>query len=275
MSDLRLCLTLTGFAVRDLLRSRWAVLVTIVLPVAVIALLTGLGADDATTVVVGDPIDLEAYYLSGMIAFVIMMSSFGVLSVGLVSRRETGQLKRLRGTPMPPWTYMVAQLSRSILLVLALALVFALLAAFVSGDLTFTTGDTATQVQVDAGGLAAVGFLIYAVLGIAAMSALGIAFTVLVTSARAAWRIGPAIPIALAFVSGVFIPVANLPPSLVEIGQAFPLAHLAEGLQSTSAQGASGLALSAGNVGVLVAYGLIGLAVALARFRWDPQAVRS
>jgi len=75
----------------------------------------------------------------------------------------------------------------------------------------------------------------------------------------------------LSFVSGIFIPIDTLPSWLAEIGRIFPLYHLAQGLQTTVAENASGIGLSANDVAVLAVWGLVGIRIATTRFRWEPQ----
>jgi ABC-2 type transport system permease protein len=75
----------------------------------------------------------------------------------------------------------------------------------------------------------------------------------------------------LAFLSGVFIPVAIMPAWLLDIGKVFPLEHLARGLQlAFLVPGSTGL--TGTNLAVLVAWGVVGLLVAIRTFRWDPLA---
>jgi ABC-2 type transport system permease protein len=74
----------------------------------------------------------------------------------------------------------------------------------------------------------------------------------------------------LSFISGVFIPIDQLPDSLVEIGRVFPLAHLAEGLQAAFGTGAAHL--SGKNVAVLGIWGVAGIISAARRFQWQPRA---
>ena len=50
-------------------------------------------------------------------------------------------------------------------------------------------------------------------------------------TAEAASTIAPFAGVLLGFISGVWIPVDQLPDWLVEVGRVFPLAHLAESLQ--------------------------------------------
>jgi ABC-type multidrug transport system permease subunit len=119
------------------------------------------------------------------------------------------------------------------------------------------------------------GFVVYLLLGTATMCILGIALTAILPTAETAATVAPFSAVLLSFISGVFIPVDQLPNWLEEIGRVFPLAHLAEGLQTTLAPGATGSGLSGENVGVLALWALVGLVVAVRRFRWEPQAARA
>jgi ABC-2 type transport system permease protein len=189
-----------------------------------------------------------------------MQSAFSTLAVGLTTQRESGQLKRLRGTPVPPWTFIAAQVLRATALVVGMVAVLLLIAWL------------AFDVGVPAGRW--VGLVVYVALGTATMASLGIALTALTPTAEAASAIAPFGSVLLSFISGVFIPVEILPSWLEEIGRIFPLAHLAEGLQSVIASPGGGTGLSGENVGVLAAWCVGGLVVAVRGFRWEPQAAR-
>jgi len=65
------------------------------------------------------------------------------------------------------------------------------------------------------------------------------------------------------------VPVSQLPGWLEQVGRVFPLAHLAQGLQGSLVNGGG---LDATNVGVLVLWGAVGLAVAVRTFQWEPLA---
>jgi ABC-2 type transport system permease protein len=119
------------------------------------------------------------------------------------------------------------------------------------------------------------GFIVYLIVGTATMCILGIALTAILPTAETAATIAPFSAVLLSFISGVFIPVDQLPNWLEEIGRVFPLAHLADGLQTTLAPDATGSGLSGENLGVLGLWALVGLIVAVRRFRWEPQAARA
>jgi ABC-2 type transport system permease protein len=77
----------------------------------------------------------------------------------------------------------------------------------------------------------------------------------------------------LSFVSGVFIPISTLPDWLSKIGQFFPLAPLADGMQRAITGAGGGAGLTEHNLLLLGVWGAAGLVVAARRFRWVPQGV--
>lgn len=204
----------------------------------------------------GGRLDTHAYFTAGLMAYVIMLQAFSQLAITVTTQRESGQLKRLRGTPMPAWTFMAAQVLR--VLVFTVFMVALLLAI----------GALAFGVYVPAAGV--VGLVVYVALGTAAMVCLGLAASVLFNNADTAASAAPFLAVMLSFVSGVFISVNVLPHWLVDVGRVFPLFHLAEGLQRSLVPG-GGTGITAANVAVLGAWGLGGLAFAVRRFRWAPQ----
>jgi ABC-2 type transport system permease protein len=114
---------------------------------------------------------------------------------------------------------------------------------------------------------------VYVVLGTAAMGTLGLAITPFTPTVDAASSVGPFGAVILSFISGVFIPVSTLPEWLAKVGQVFPLAPLADGLQRAVTGVGGGAGLTAHDVGLLAAWGAAGLVVAARRFRWVPQGV--
>ena len=110
------------------------------------------------------------------------------------------------------------------------------------------------------------------VLGTATLCSLGIALTAFTPTADTASTIAPFSVVMLGFFSGIWIPVDQLPTWLETVGKVFPLYHLALGLQTSLAPGASGSGLEFQNVLVLALWALAGARIASRRFRWEPQA---
>ena len=204
-------------------------------------------------------VSTRAYFTAGLAAYAIMLQSFSTLAIAVTTQRESGQLKRLRGTPMRPWTFIAAHMLRAILF--AIAMVIALLAI---GRIVF---------QVDLSGDALVGVAVYVALGTAAMATLGMAITAFTPTVDAASSVGPFTAVILSFISGIFIPVSVLPDWLAQIGQVFPLAPLADGLQRAVTGVGGGTGVTVHNVVLLAVWGAVGLVVAARRFRWVPQGV--
>jgi ABC-2 type transport system permease protein len=263
VGDLRLVLIQAGYGLRILARNPRVIVFSVLFPVVLLVLFNAIFANgDSTTLLAnGSPISADAYFTAGIIAYAIMMSAFSTLAIGLTTQRESGQLKRLRGTPLPSWTFIGAQVLRSIVLVAVMVIVLLLI-----GHLAFDVPIPGTRM---------VGFVIYVVLGTATFAALGVALTVVTPTAEAASPIAPFGTVMLAFISGVFIPVETLPDWLEEIGRVFPLAHLTQGLQTTLGVPGGGTGVSGPDVAVLAAWCLAGVLVAVRRFRWEPLAARA
>jgi len=261
--ELRVLFHLTKFGIRGLLRNQRVLVFTIAFPIILLVLFNSIFAHgrDTTTLTRGVELDEDAYFTAGILAYSIMLSAFSTMAIGLVAQRESGQLKRLRGTPLPPWVFMVAQVMRAIILISFMAAVLLLIGHF-AYDVHFPS---------DTFG----GFILYIVLGTATMCILGIALTAVASTAEAASTIAPFSAVLLSFISGVFIPVSELPGWLQEIGRVFPLARLADGLQTSLAPATTGSGLSGANLGVLGLWALGGLIVAVRRFSWEPQALRT
>jgi ABC-2 type transport system permease protein len=259
-ADLRLVLVQTRFQLLSTLRNRRAVIFGLVFPVILLVLFNSIFVGEGDSVeLAGAKISAQAYFTGAMLAYSIMLLGFSSLALGLVTQRETGQLKRYRGTPVPSWTFIVAVVLRAVAMIALTAMVMLLIARF------------AYDVRISGEALGEL--VLYVLLGAAAMCAVGIAATSVVTDVDSASSALPLVAVLLSFISGVFVPVDQLPGWLEEIGRIFPLFHLAEGLQT--ALGVSGnTSLDAGNVAVLAAWGLAGVVISARRFRWEPQVTK-
>ncbi|MDX6510750.1 MAG: type transport system permease protein, partial [Gaiellaceae bacterium] len=94
-------------------RNRQAAIFTFVLPVGLLA----FGLLGRHSNVDGHP--YPYFFVPGLIATAIVFTTFAGIAITLVVRRDSGILKRVRGTPLPPALYLGA-LAGSMALVLAL-----------------------------------------------------------------------------------------------------------------------------------------------------------
>jgi ABC-2 type transport system permease protein len=256
MADLRFVAVQTRFQLIALARNRRAVVLGLVLPVVLLVMFNSVFVPhDDTVDVAGATVGAHAYFTAAMLAYAILGSAFNQLGIGLVSQREGGQLKRLRGTPVPAWTFVVATVLRVMASTGATAVILLAIGRF------------AYHVPMSAGALAQIA--LYVLLGTATMCSLGIAATSVLTDIDSASAALPFAAVLLAFISGIFVPVDQLPGWLEHVGRVFPVSHLAAGLQ-TALGSAGDEALALGNVASLVVWALAGVAFAARRFRWEP-----
>jgi ABC-2 type transport system permease protein len=258
VADLRLVLTQTRYQLAGLARNRRAVVFSLVFPVVLLIMFNSVFVKGTDTVELeGATVGAHAYFTGGMLAYAIVLSGFTQLAIGLVTQRETGQLKRLRGTPLPAWTFIVATVLRAVVTVGLMAVVLLAIARL------------AYDVQISGQALAEI--LLYVVVGAATMCSLGVAATAIVGDADSASAALPLTAVVFSLISGIFVPIDQLPGWLEHIARTFPAYHLAAGLQ-TALGSAGDTGLAAGNAAVLAAWALGGIVFAARRFRWERQA---
>jgi ABC-2 type transport system permease protein len=264
MSDRGIVLAQARMAILVALRTPRTIIFTALFPLILLVLFNSIfsGGSEETATLPGDlKLSAEAYFTAGIIAYAVALSTFTTLAVSLTTQRENGQLKRYRGTPMPPWTFIAAQIIR------------ASAQALLMTALLLGVGAIAYGVPVPGSTFPA--FVLYVLLGTATMCSLGIALSGFTPNPDAASTIAPFSVVILSFVSGVWIPVEKLSSVPEAIGKIFPLYHLALGLQTTLSPGASGTGLELDNVLVLLIWCAVGIRIASRRFKWEPQAAKS
>lgn len=255
MSDVSLSLAQTRYALRGFLRDPSALGFTAFFPILLLLLFNAIFKGN--TNFNGVHVRAPSYYTASIIAYEIMLVSFSSLLIRITTNRERGLLKRFRGTPMPSWVYLFSEIARTIVVV---ATTVAVLVA---------VGAIFYHVQLSSHLLA--GLVTYLVVGVICFSALALALTRICATADSASAIGPLVATILAFLSGVFIPVAVMPTWMLDLGKVFPLEHMARGLQAGFLiPGSTGITLV--DVGVMAAWGAFGLLVAVRTFRWEPLA---
>jgi ABC-2 type transport system permease protein len=260
MNDVTLVLRQTYYGLKSTSRNPRAVMFALLFPVFFLVIFNSIFASSGSDVTVnGVTVPIKTYFAGGLIAYAIMLNCFSTPLVTLTTQRESGQLKRYRGTPVPAWTFIASLILRSLVLVAMMIVVILVLGSIAYG--------------VDINGEAILGLVVYAVLGTAAMCALGIALSAFAPDADAASVIGPFSAVILSFVSGVFIPVDQLPTWLEDFGRVFPLYHLAAGIQ-TALGTSSGTGLTGNDVVSLVIWAAAGMLIAVRRFRWEPRSAR-
>ncbi|HUY63852.1 MAG TPA: ABC transporter permease [Acidimicrobiales bacterium] len=253
MSDLSLALAQTAYALRGFLRNARALIFTVIMPVFLLLLFNAIF--HGTLRFEGHPAPASSYFTASIVSYQIMLAGFGSLLISVTTARQAGLLKRFRGTPMPGWVYLASEIGLSI------AVVATTVTVLVAVGVIFD--------HVALSGHLLVGLVVYLVVGTASFCALGLALARVCTTTDTASAIGPFSTVVLSFLSGVFVPISIMPAWLLDLGNAFPLAHLARGMQAAFlVPGSTGI--SAEHLGVLAAWGMGGLVAAVRSFRWEP-----
>ena len=193
--------------------------------------------------------------LAGMLGYGAATTAFAGLALILVARRELGILKRIRSTPLPPPTYLVAVLT-SIMLVFALQAV----SLFVLGKVLKSTPWPQNLVSL----------VLALALGAAVFAALGLALTGFIRSLEGSSAIVNVIVLPMAFLSGSFGPTRHYPQALRAIGAVLPLKPLIDLINGIYLHGQQ-IWDRPRAVAILIAWGIFGMVVAIRKFRWEPR----
>ena len=231
-------------------RSRELAFFTFLLPMVFFVLLGSTYGSDTVDGVKG-----SHFLLAGMIGYGAISIAFAGLAIVLVIRRETGILKRLRATPLPAWAYVSA-----VLLAFLTAFAVEVVCLLVLGRVLFGIPFPDR-----------VGSLVLALLlGAVAFCGLGIALTALIRSAEGASAVVNAIYLPMAFLAGAFFSPHHFPQVLRAIAAVLPLTYFLRLVRNVMLHGHT-IWSQGTNVAVIVAWGVLGVVVALRAFRWEPH----
>jgi len=233
-------------------RSHELAFFTFIFPLLIYVLLGSVYGDDP---VEGEGVAGSAYLLAGLLGYGAAATAFAGLAILVVIRRESGVLKRLRGTPLPAWAYVLAMLGSTVIVFLLEAVALILLAKLMF-DVPFPERPFSVALAL--------------LLGAVAFAALGVALTTFIRSAEGASAVISAVYLPMAFLAGSFWTTKAYPPVLEAIANLLPLTyfiHLMRDIVLHHEQ----LWENWTDVGVVAAWGLVGLVVTVKRFRWEPQ----
>jgi ABC-2 type transport system permease protein len=257
MSDAGLAITQFSYDQRVFWRNPMYVFFTVIQPLIFLVIFVEVFGNQ-TTRDDGGAIKLSTYYVPAILSMAVLTATFFNLTIALTRMRESGILKRLRGTPLPPWIFLVGRVGTSLV-------VTALLVTLLTG-----IGHVVYGVALPSHTLP--GVLLALVVGAAAFSCLGFAVTSFVPSVDAAAPIINVIMLPLLFISGVFIPNDQIPRGMQRVADVFPLKHLFNALLTGFDPATRGTGVRAYDLAVIAVWGIAGAAIALRRFRWTPRA---
>jgi len=257
-STLSVGLARTRLEVREFFREREALIFTFFFPIIFLGIFSAVFGDTDF----GNGVNAATYFTPGMIASGIFLTSFQSLAITIALERDENLLKRLRGTPMSPQSYFIGKIG---LVLVTSILQFGLLLA-IAGLLLGVDIPTEPSKWLN--------FLWIFVLGTASGSVLGIAFSVIPKSGKAASAVVTPVVLLLQFMSGVYFVYSSLPAWMRTVAEIFPLKWLAQGMRSVFLPGISeadepggSWQLGTGAI-VLTVWLVVGLVIAQRVFRW-------
>jgi ABC-2 type transport system permease protein len=200
---------------------------------------------------------IAQFYAPALGVFAVASATYTNIGIGTAISRDRGILKRFRGTPLPPWVYLAGKVGSAIWI------------AAIAVTVMLAVGSLAFDVPVFAGRLPAA--VLTFVLGAAAFSALGLMLAALAPSGDSAPAVANATILPMAFVSDVFIIVADPPRWLALIGDVLPLKHFVRAFQAAFNPTVTDAGFRWGHLTVLALWGVVGALLAMRFFSWDPK----
>ncbi len=259
---LRLGLARTGYEFRTFFRERDAVVFIFAYPIIMLAIFATVFGQNGATVGPEPGIPFAQYFLPGMVATGVMLSSFQNLAISIAVERDDGGLKRLHGTPLPPAAYFLGKTGQ-VLLSSLVQIALLLVAAAVLFDVPMPTTASAW-----------VTFAWVFVLGTAAGTLAGVAFSSVPRTGRSASAVVTPVVLVLQFISGVFFVFNDLPTWMQQVASVFPLKWMAQGMRSVflppgaESSEVSGSWQHGATAAVLVVWAVGALVVGVRTFRW-------
>jgi ABC-2 type transport system permease protein len=228
---------------------------TVLLPIVFLVIFAGIFK--GVTIVEGRPIRLTTFYVPGIMTLGIISASFVNLTMAVVTQRESGELKRLRGTPLPTSFVICSRATVGVVV------------AIVMSALLLLIGNLAYNVPIPHSTM--LGLVIAVIVGAASFACIAFAVSTRIGSAEAAAPATNLAVLPLYFISGVFVPESQIPKFLRDVATVFPIKHLSQAVREPIIH-THGTGISATNLLVIAAWGSVALLIAARTFQFSPQA---
>jgi ABC-2 type transport system permease protein len=233
-------------------RNREAAFFTFLLPIIFFLIFGSIYGDSTIT---KEHLRAAPFLEAGMIGYGVASTAFAGLAITMVVRRESGVLKRIRATPLPPATYLLAVLASTFVVFLIEAVVIVAI-----GRTFFHVG-----IPDRIGSLLAT-----LALGAACFAAMGLGLTTVVRSAEGASAVVNFVYLPVAIISGTFFTPKEYPSFLRAIADILPLTYFTKLTRDVMVRGHH-IWSETGSIAVVLLWGVIGLIAAIRGFRWQPR----
>ena len=256
MNPLVLALRQMRYENRAFWRNPAAAFFTVVFPLMFLVIFNLLFGNDTLELPQGD-VKTSTFYVPAIAAMSVISACCTNIAIGICFSRDQGLLKRIRGTPIPSWAFLLGKIGQATLVAVLLVVIVT-----VAGPLVY---------DVDVPTNAMPAFVIAVVVGAATFSTLGLAVTGLIPNADASPAVVNASVLPLLFISDVFIPLQDAPAWLTTVADIFPVRHLSLALQAAFNPFEQGAGFEWLHLGIMVAWAAGGLILAIRFFTWEPR----
>ncbi len=204
-------------------------------------------------------VTVAQYFAPALAVFSAASANYNNISIGTAYQRDLGILKRIKGSPLPPWLFFVGKVV-STTLVAALAMVIMMTFGVIAYGVTIYPRTLAAAV---------ITFLV----GSACFASMGLLVAAVSPTGNAATAIANATLLPLAFLSGLFFPTTSETPQwLITVGDIFPLKHYNDAFQATFAPNTTGAQFDWFALGYMALWGAVALVLALRLFKWEARS---
>jgi ABC-2 type transport system permease protein len=191
----------------------------------------------------------------GIAGMAVMSTTFNALAFNVTALRETGILKRVRGTPLPTSAYLAGIAASAVTnTVLQITIIC------VSGKALFGLDWPDDLLSL----------AVFVTIGVVCFSSLGVALSHAIPNFDAAPAYVNAAFLPLIFISGVFYDAKDAPRVISDAAQALPLKHLIDGLSGAMVK-SQGVGHHLTALLVLGAWAAFGIALAVRGFSWESR----
>ena len=186
----------------------------------------------------------------------VISAAFSNPAFTVAQQRESGNLKRLRNTPLRTSVAIAGYVATALLITILLS------------ALVMVLGRIAYGVPIPGATMPA--FAVTVLVAAASFSCLAFALTVAIRQQRAAQAVIMAVTLTLFFISGNFFPVSKAAAALTTIANLFPVRHFNTAMWTVFNAHSTGMGFQWTDIGVIALLGLAGLLIAVRYFRWKP-----
>ncbi len=233
-------------------RNRESAFFTFFLPILFFLI---FGSIYGNSIITKEHIRAAPFLQAGMIGYGVASTAFAGLAITMVIRRESGVLKRIRATPLPPATYLLAVLVSTFVVFLIEATLIVIL-----GRLLFHIAVPDRLASV----------FVVLLIGAGCFAAMGLGLTALVRSAEGSSAVVNFVYLPMAIISGTFFTPKEFPSFLRAIADVLPLTYYTRLTRDVMVRDHH-VWSEWRSISAVLIWGAVGLIGAVRGFRWQPR----